>query len=717
MKLVFRKIKRQNIFCDDYNDLTQNNIIEFTNNNISILYGSNGTGKTSLAMVLNQEKESQYSIQIDNINYTESDKKIIHLIEDQNGRNIIAGNTDDFILGDNIKRENELKKQLEKGFNDLYNFLINELKTTFGISTKSSPFEKFITNKSVVNYINDLANKNQKGKNIDREEFLNTINSMKIIKIPNYDEVKLKYFIDDVKKLKDSIILNFIAQEFNNIKQEPHLVKIEETDDAVKILEKYNYLTDCIVCDSEIERDLLLEKKKAQNKAAIESLSNESKIIIEKIIEKIDNIDPFEIKSKLKSALISGNNKELLNIISDINQYKIIYEALLVNFFVDSIQKSNLTDVFNEYKKIIIEKPEFEDEDVIFIENFLNECLDRKIRLDRDKENNLKLLLGDQEFLNEDRHNLSLSNGEQNFLSLSFELLKAKKSTEDIVVLDDPISSFDSIFKNKIAYAIIKFLNLKKSIVLTHNTDLIKLLEHQHQNCFNLYYINNTDGENNGFIFINQNEVKILLYIHEFLNLLRQNIINEIIDEKSFLISLIPFMRGYSQITNNINIKNQLTKLMHGYENEVINVTQIYKQLFSNNIINNDYNISAQDIINSDIENVKIIKSDTYPLLSKTLYHTYVYLYLRLNVEKKLVDKYSIDTKKNEMLGNILSSAFNNKSKEDIKKRVFFLSRKTLLNEFNHFEMEMNIFQPAIDITNQVLKKEKNDIMKKLNEI
>ena len=49
--------------------------------------------------------------------------------------------------------------------------------------------------------------------------------------------------------------------------------------------------------------------------------------------------------------------------------------------------------------------------------------------------------------------------------------------------------------------------------------------------------------------------------------------------------------------------------------------------------------------------------------------------------------------------------------------RVFFTSRKTLLNEFNHFEGNMNIFQPAIDISKESLKKEMEAIRNKLEEI
>ena len=49
--------------------------------------------------------------------------------------------------------------------------------------------------------------------------------------------------------------------------------------------------------------------------------------------------------------------------------------------------------------------------------------------------------------------------------------------------------------------------------------------------------------------------------------------------------------------------------------------------------------------------------------------------------------------------------------------RVFFTSRKTLLNEFNHFEGNMNIFQPAIDITKSALQKEITEIEEKLIDI
>jgi hypothetical protein len=325
----------------------------------------------------------------------------------------------------------------------------------------------------------------------------------------------------------------------------------------------------------------LLTKKKKQNQHVHETLSQNSKDIIEKVINIVPLTDKFDIKRILVAIFTTGNLDELQALLSEVNLYKNYYNTLIENAFIENVKKSGLLDVYSEYSKIVSGKLEFEDEDVIFIEKFLNSCLERKISLSRDENKNIHLLLGNEEFLNQQRTDLMLSNGEQNFLSLSFELLKAKKIDKELIVLDDPISSFDSIYKNKIAYAIIKFLNNKKSLVLTHNTDLIKLLEHQEKDCFTLYYMNNTMGETNGFLHINKNEIKILLYIPDLINLFREGIEQEIIDEKAFLISVIPFIRGYCLLTNDMTHKEKLTKLMHGYESESEELSEIYNTVLA----------------------------------------------------------------------------------------------------------------------------------------
>jgi ABC-type lipoprotein export system ATPase subunit len=718
MTIHIKKIIKENIFTDDFKNLSVNNEILFDSNNFVVIYGPNGTGKTSLALVLNQDKQAKYTIVINGNTHTEGDSKVFHVINDQNGRNIIQGSTEDFILGDNIKREYELKRQIEERFKSLFYLLVEKLKSEYLITTKKHNFEELIEDNILKEYISDLANKASKGRSIERNNFLNHFNGLEKIEVPTITEDKFKFFVSDYNKKAESIIKNF-CREVNSslLTAEENINKIEESDDAIHILKKYKHSNECIVCETTIERQSLLEKKDLQRKQFIEGLTEHTKKIIEKIIKKSDGSDLFGIHLCLKEALKNGVVEKVKEIYEEIENYKQAYKILLCNLFVDEIKASNLNAISEEYNSLVQEGPRFEDEDIIFIEKFLNDCLDKRISLERDGNKNLKLLFGGKEFLNHERTTLMLSNGEQNFLSLAFELLKAQKAPENFIILDDPISSFDSIYKNKIAYSILRILDSKKTIVLTHNTDLISLLEHQRKNCFNLYFLNNTHGEENGFIFINQHEQKIILYLHEFINLLRGDIKQYIVNESAFLIAIVPFMRGYCQIIGNTTLKDELTKLMHGYNNNIVNIASIYNDLFETDVIENDYNISAMDIILYDVNSAEtILKIDRFPLLNKTLMHTLTYLFLRLSVEKKLVDKFSINTNKFDMLTSIIAASFP-RDQNDLsatENRVFFLSRKTLLNEFNHFDMDMNIFQPAIDITNKNLKKEKKEILDKL---
>lgn len=52
-----------------------------------------------------------------------------------------------------------------------------------------------------------------------------------------------------------------------------------------------------------------------------------------------------------------------------------------------------------------------------------------------------------------------------------------------------------------------------------------------------------------------------------------------------------------------------------------------------------------------------------------------------------------------------------------MERRIALTSKKTLINEFNHFEGNLSIFQPAIDITDKALNKEKKDIIDLVNNL
>lgn len=787
-KLIFDKIQKDNIFCDDFLNFTKNNEIEFkdcANNSIAVIYGPNGTGKTSLAKLLASDESddtSKFSIRFQENVLTDSSSFFV--INDQNGRNIIEGEAKDYLLGDNITKEYTLKKFIDDEFDKLFKkHFPSALKSEFNISSSKSELINVIEDGDIKVFVVDLVNNKSKGDKILRNKFLDKISQMDVKEQLEMSQEDLeKYdFIKNNYADKKSIIFKIIDIKDDQIKKNEAVREIEENDEALKILEKFNYKKDCIVCDNQdYNREALIERKKNNRNQIYKQLDLETKKILEDIIflVKKQMSDPLNIESVLLSAIKEGNRAIVLELQDEIVKQLTKMSNAINNLFAVCLQNSKLPKKFKEYNDLLNEKPEITDEEMLLIKKIVSENIDKEIDIKRDEANgnNLKILLADKDILGVKLH---LSTGEQNFISLAFELLRAKKSEKEIIVLDDPISSFDSIYKNKIAFCIIRFLGGKNQLVLTHNTDLIQLLEHQLQGCFNLYLFNNAEDSVNGFIRVNESEKKILLNLDKLLYLFRNDIYSEIKDEKNFLIAMIPFMRGYANIVGESAIYKELSKVMHGYENEKVNISEIYNSLFSkdtlvddttelynrmveliegseqssitkeeiccslferNKLIENDYSVSVGDILNLDIEHIEILKNDKYPLLNKTLYHTLSYLFLRLKVEKELIGLFNIQVNGFTLLHNIINKAFNMSQsdideiekqetdelkrvkREQIQKqkkedRIFFTSRKTLLNEFNHFEGNMNIFQPAIDITDNALKKEKDGIIEYLENL
>ena len=141
---------------------------------------------------------------------------------------------------------------------------------------------------------------------------------------------------------------------------------------------------------------------------------------------------------------------------------------------------------------------------------------------------------------------------------------------------------------------------------------------------------------------------------------------------------------------------------MHGYNGEVkVDLIPIYNKLFGE-VFAGEEVVAIGDLLRVDYQKIEILKEDKYPLLNKTLKQMLLYLSLRLKVEKELVEIFKIEIKEKDKdsttLHQIIEKAFPRSDKKMLQDKVFFTSRKTLLNEFNHFEGNLNIFQPAIDI-------------------
>jgi len=722
-KIIFEKIENEDIFVSDYKKLIRNNEIDFSREGISVIYGPNGTGKTSLVKVLSSEKGTKVKYTYDGKEYTDGSQFFV--INDQNNRNIIQGETKDFLLGDDIKKEFELQEYIANEYNRLCTEGISILKSNYSVSSSSSKsIDCFSEWTSIQNIIKDLMNNRTKGSKTGVDTYISELEKHTQITIPDYEQAKLDYIISDLSE-KNPLIIEIETIDTSKLANNSHIKEIEENTEAIKILSRFSYKDQCIVCDSNgIDSENLLNKKSKNKEEIIKTLDAKTKKIVEKIIANISEKDPFRIKDIMLGAIETGNLSDVLLLKESIKEYKNIFANKVIMELVQLYKSSNIKIKNEEYQKLINQKPDITEEDFLYIEQIISNNMSKKLQIIRDDKKNIKIVLENKDFLGINREELPLSSGEQNFLSLTFEFLKAKNSDKPIIILDDPISSFDSIYKNKIAYAIVKILQNKKRVILTHNVDLLRLLDGQFKKCFRLFLFNNTENEENGFIALNSDERDMLINLDKLLKTFREKIYEHIKDVELFLISLIPFMRGYSTIINDNNIKENLTQLMHGYKINKVDIAECYIKLFGNknNIIPNNYEVNVDDILNKTVDGKEIIDKEKYPLLNRTLVHSFTYLFLRLLIEKKLTSKYNIDTESKsgaKQLGQIISKAFpeNSKNSDDIKNRVFLTTKKSLLNEFNHFEGNMSIFQPAIDITDYMLGKEKTDILAFVNSL
>ena len=145
-ELVFSKIKLENIFDDSYIDFVENNKIEFqsgSNVKFALLYAPNGMGKTSFTNVLSGKGEFEAKFK-DPEGYkevnTENHKDIIHTITNQMMRKNITGVESQYLIGNQIRKQNELYESIDSQIKSIFNEIVSKLKEEFGISKKSSFF-------------------------------------------------------------------------------------------------------------------------------------------------------------------------------------------------------------------------------------------------------------------------------------------------------------------------------------------------------------------------------------------------------------------------------------------------------------------------------------------------------------------------------------------------------------------------------------------------
>lgn len=589
-----------------------------------VIFGYNGIGKTS---IYNFIKESDQSNNILFLDYTQE----LDNFDVKSNKIIISAQ---------IKNIEELRSKIEKVKIDFK----TALKTNFDISSapKAKPFgDKIVSaqkNEPVKMSITEekLEEANKRLGTIKLVDYIKNVAEIKEIK--NIDEQVASY---SKQKLKEGLLAfdSFVDKEMNQcpLCDSPGIeIKQKITDKLKKLEEKYDN-----VINSFEKMNVKVTKTEVENLVEISNILSE------------DEFGDY--------ILCSGSKEELKNINERTAELEMLEKKL------ETLEKEKE----DSYKSL------FEIKEQI--------VKDMKVRYNID-ENNISFDNNKKEVVIKlDRKVFEYSTGEINLLKFLFKIYEFLGSNKEYLILDDPVSSLDTINHYKIVYEIVSCANKKNKrvIAFTHSVEMINAINSQNDYLFDFYYIENTDGIRTLQIIpvADNGNIITLSRLKDFDS---ENIIKALIKKEAS------------------DEDDEIQKLFHF--NEVID--------------NKEFSLS----------NLKLIeKIDNYTTLEdkgfmKNSYEKIIYIAcIRVWLEEKLYKlveqcedgKYIDDFKNKKTLANKINYIFpRNLSESKIKdlppklNRTSLMIRKVLLNQGVHYQSQILPFYYAMNISLNDLNKE-----------
>lgn len=429
----------------DINDLLVEENINFMNiaggitidtNKNFVIFGSNGIGKSTIYRALkNKYKDFDY---LDYEETKDSFKKNKKKIE----------------LSIGVNKLEELSQKIEQ-CNDTLS-IQTRLKSK-GISSKTKAKEVSIElgEKYNARYFENI--------NILEEDFdtLNEVNAY------------VKYIISNYQDLK----------AINNIEEELKLVDKNYLRKALKIIEPKisNEINICPVCGSKVcDLKSIIQKK-------LYSLSEVKNECLKSFMK--------EFELKLDNNKIKNEFEKILNIVEKIDEKNII-DYFIIDGNKEEKNKINET-ILN--KKSLNKKYE---QCLKSQEELFNSLINQKELYTDYLKNNFEAVVNFDEdkkivTISLDRNVDTFSTGEINvilFISKLFGFLGSEKS---LLVIDDPISSYDLVNQYHIVFHLCKIIFSKEKHVLifTHNPDVINIINSQNNSAYSYMFFDKIDGE------------------------------------------------------------------------------------------------------------------------------------------------------------------------------------------------------------------------------
>ena len=619
-------------------DFCNINYIEFDddfnielNQKSKIIFGYNGIGKSSIYKYL-KNKYNEY----DYLDYEDTKESFLK-------------NKKEVVIGARIQTITKLKNEIEqlKQNNDVEGIL---KKYDYNSQAKAKKVS------------NELANI-QKTKGIEQI----TLEKTKLDYVSNilYEEIK-KDFFDNYKAIK----------EIANIKDEMELLKNVYMDQAYQALINSidDHETTCPACNTKgihNLKEIFNQKKKIYeecNKSLFGNFKFSNNIEKEKQIEKLIKLaKDFDGKEIAELIICDVNNERRSNIIENLKQ---IEEK---NKEIEKMQEK-LQKYYTNIKK--------EEKDIKLY--FENRCDIEKLEFD-DNENKIIVTFK--------RNVDTYSEGEIHLIILLFKLYEFKINDSDILIIDDPLTSYDLINQYKTLFEIVNTASAEKKILIfTHNIEMINIINSQDSGTFRYQYIekylNKLYLKN-----IDMNATGSILSLNNLLDL----------DSEKYLKLLIEREKEEN---------DEYHKVFH-YDNSYILQDSEFNGLTNEYFVNLIENFSPDDINNMTF--------------SQNTFNKIIYMCaIRVWIEKKFYEAIKEDK---ETLRKITGKQFSEKVNVLLPRnsnslliheypnvtRTFLMSKKVMLNQNEHYQSQIIPFNYALNISLDELVNEINEIKERFN--
>ncbi len=494
-------------------------------------------------------------------------------------------------------------------------------------------------------YCKEVYNDNEKGilgfENINLEKLL------------EYEsETKKKFILQNSKELNN---LKIQGNELEEIRDKYILDAIESLERAIDQDD-----TVCPVCGYDHHKSIF-EIYKTRKKLFQNTLNN--------------LIDKYRIITKGIKKDIHNDILEMMNFVNDNN----IDETVSTNYILignDNNNIKNLLDVKKKIQKINDEIKQLEIERETFFNNlYSNWNKIKPLLMKVFKEDKISISINTMEksiILNLKREAKTYSTGELNYIVFLLNILEFEYSNKNIIIIDDPLSSFDIKKQYQIAFDIISRLvnNSKTVLIFTHNINLINIINSQHPSLFKYKGID---------------MIKNTLYIYDISLPKKESILN--------IENLI------TRIPKENKLKKWLKLLI---EKDTWDDDCDYHKVFH---YDEEYTYPLNNCSNDEL--VKLIddfdgefKSSTFEelALQKIVYLTA----LRVWLEKQMKDNFSSNFEGIEQLFPKIDHYFKHRNmwiNELSIEREDLMRKKVLLNQNDHYKSQIIPFHYALSIS------------------